>query len=358
MKKKNSLKIVPLEYLREGLVLSDDLFNYNGKVLLIPKGEELTESRLRQLEKFDPRNRYFTTKETSYNQIMGGGLPGNIRQKVIEDESGYTQLRRNLESILLMANKLKSISGAEVELTVNDIFGKLETMNAEVIFQCIDVPRQLDEDLQRHSLNVALLNGLMGEWLELPKEEIRLLVMAGVLHDIGKTRISERILNAPRRLTDDETEEMRLHPVYSYEMLGMEMDERVRQAARYHHEKKDGSGYPDGLSGDAIPLYARITSISDIYDAMVSKRSYKEAKIPFDILEAFREEEFQGLDRKLTGIFVKNMRKQFLEKSVRMSDGTCGVVKYIPPNDLEHPVVVVGQTIKQTDDLWYPVRIV
>lgn len=358
MKKKGSLKIVPLEYLREGLVLSDDLYNYNGKVLLIPKGEELTESRLRQLEKFDPRNRYFTTKETSYNQIMGGGLPGNIRQKVIEDESGYTQLRRNLESILLMANKLNSISGAEVELTVNDIFGKLETMNAEVIFQCIDVPRQLDEDLQRHSLNVALLNGLMGEWLELPKEEIRLLVMAGVLHDIGKTKISERILNAPRRLTDDETEEMRLHPVYSYEMLGMEMDERVRQAARYHHEKQDGSGYPDGLSGDAIPLYARITSISDIYDAMVSKRSYKEAKIPFDILEAFREEEFQGLDRKLTGIFVKNMRRQFLEKSVRMSDGTCGVVKYIPPNDLEHPVVVVGQTIRQTDEHWYPVRIV
>lgn len=358
MSRKDNLKTVPFEYLWEGLVLSDDLYNYNGKVLLIPKGETLTEARLTQLERFDPRNRYFTTKESSYNEIMGSNHTGNIRQKMVEDQSGYTQLRKGLESILLMAHRLKSISDKELELTVNDIFGKLETLNAETIFQCIDVPRELDEDLQRHSLNVALLNGLMGEWLEMPKEEIRLLVMAGVLHDIGKTRISEKILNAPRRLTQEETEKMKFHPLYSYEMLGLEIDERVREAARFHHEKEDGSGYPDGIKGDKIPLFAKITSISDIYDAMVSKRSYKEAKIPFDILEAFREDKFSGLDKKLTGIFVKNMKKQFLEKSVRMSDGTQGVVKYIPPNDLEHPIVMVGQTVKQTDDSWYPVRIV
>lgn len=359
MKGKHNLKTVPIEYLWEGLVLSEDLYNSSGKVLLIPKGEVLTESRLKQLEKYDPRNRYFTIREDSYNEIVRSGkLPGDIRQKMVEDQSGYTELKKSLNGILSMAHRLKTVSNAEVELTVNDILGKLETMHAETIFQCIDVPRKLDEDLQRHSLNVALLNGMMGEWMEMPPDEIRRLVMAGTLHDIGKARIPEEILNAPRKLTEEETEEIRRHPVYGDAMLGPEVNLKVRQAVRFHHEKMDGSGYPDSLKGDKIPLYARVTSISDIYDAMVSRRSYKEAKIPFDILEQFRENKFEGLDRRLTEIFVKNMRKQFIEKRVEMSDGSCGIVKYIPPNDMEHPVIMAEQQIKQTDDEWYCVRIV
>lgn len=356
--KMNNLKEVPFECLWEGMVLSEDLYNHNGKVLLLPKGETLTESRLMQLEKFEPGTRYFTTKESAYNEIMKNDPAGNLRQRAVEDQSGYTELRNSLNGILHMANRMKSISDEDVKLTVNDISYKLEKMNAEVIFQCIDVPRKMDEDLQRHSLNVALLNGYMGEWLELPKEEIKLLIMAGVLHDIGKTRISEKILNAPRKLTEDEIETIRHHPIYSNDMLGAGMDARVRDAVRHHHEKADGSGYPDGLKDGEIPLFARITSISDIYDAMVSKRSYKEAKIPFDILKAFREGSFDGLDRNLSEVFVKNMRKQFVEKWVRMSDGTCGIVKYIPPNDMEHPVIMSGQIIRQSDNQWFPVRIV
>lgn len=353
----NNLKVIPFEYLWAGMQLSDDLYNYNGKVLLIPKGEILTENRINQLEKYDPDNRFFTVKEDA-DQDMWDGNIGNLQQKMVEDQSGYTELKRSLNAILGMAHRLKSISNAAVELTVNDIFGKMQSMNSEVIFQCIDVPRQMDEDLQRHLLNVALLNGLMGEWLELPDEEIRLLVMAGVLHDIGKTRISETILNAPRKLTEEETGEMKIHPVYSYEMLGPEVDRRVKAAVRYHHEKVDGSGYPDRIKGEAIPLYARITSISDIYDAMVSERSYKKAKIPFDILERLRENKFEGLDRRLTEIFIRNMRKQFLEKKVQMSDGRSGIVKYIPPNDMEHPIIQVDKEIRQSDDDWYCVRIV
>lgn len=352
----SNLKTIPFEHLWPGMQLSGDLYNYNGKVLLMPKGEVLTESRMNQLERFDPNNRYFTMKEDERDGW--GDNVNRIQQKIVEDQSGYTELKKSLNIILAMAHRMKSISNAALEMTVNDIFGKMQKMNSKVIFQCIDVPREMDEDLQRHLLNVALLNGLMGEWMELPKDEIRLLVMAGVLHDIGKTRVSEEILNAPRKLTEKEAEAMKIHPVYSYEMLGPEVDKRVKEAVRYHHEKMDGSGYPDRIRGEEIPLYARITSITDIYDAMVSERSYKKAKIPFDILERLRENKFKGLDRRLTEIFIRNMRKQFLEKKVQMSDGRKGVVKYIPPNDMEHPIIQVGEEIRQSDDEWYCVRIV
>lgn len=359
MEKTETLRMVPIEYLWEGLVLSDALYNYNGKVLLVPKGETLTEAKLSRLQKFESGNKYITTYEETYNRIMEGhDVPENVRQKIIEDQSGYTELKKSMDGMLHMAHSLSTITNAEVETTVSDIMGKLDTMNSETIFQCIDVPRAMDEDLQRHSLNVALLNGLVGEWMRMPKEEIRLLVMAGALHDIGKTKIAEEILNAPRKLTEEELELMKQHPVYSYELLGEGMDEKVREAVRGHHEKADGTGYPDGLTEDEIPLFARITAISDIYDAMVSQRVYKQAKIPFDILQQLHEHEFDGLDEELTEVFVKHMKRQFLEKSILMSDGTFGVVKYIPPNDLEHPVIQTNYVMKQTNEDWFCVRIV
>lgn len=82
------------------------------------------------------------------------------------------------------------------------------------------MPRPVDEALQRHSLNVALLNGIMGQWLGLDETDVRNLILTGVLHDIGKTKIPEEILNAPRKLTQEEFEIMKRHPLYSFELLG------------------------------------------------------------------------------------------------------------------------------------------
>lgn len=151
----------------------------------------------------------------------------------------------------------------------------------------------MDENLQRHSLNVAFTNGVIGQWLKLPEPVIKKLVCAGLVHDIGKTKIPEEILNAPRRLTEEEFEIIKAHPVYSYELLWDNVDEDIRLAARHHHERLDGKGYPDQIAGDEISLLARITAISDVYDAMISQRSYKESMIPFDVLEKFKRANFR-----------------------------------------------------------------
>ena len=107
------------------------------------------------------------------------------------------------------------------------------SVDAGEIFQCITVPRPVDEALQRHSLNVALLNGIMGQWLGLDEKDIRSLILTGVLHDIGKTKIPEEILNAPRKLTPEEFEVMKRHPLYSFELLGDDISEDVRYAVRW-----------------------------------------------------------------------------------------------------------------------------
>ncbi len=122
-------------------------------------------------------------------------------------------------------------------------------------------------------------------------EQIELIVNASALHDIGKIAIPDNILLKPGKLTDEEYAEMKKHTIYGCQMLEkfkQEENEFYRYCydiCRYHHERYDGRGYPDGLSGDDIPVWAQIVSIVDVYDALVSKRVYKAS---FSIEETFR----------------------------------------------------------------------
>ena len=210
--------------------------------------------------------------------------------------------------------------------------------------------------LLEHTLNVTKLCDFYTKAYHALNRD--LLLTAAIFHDIGKTKIPEEILNAPRKLTPEEFEVMKRHPLYSFELLGDDISEDVRYAVRWHHEKLDGKGYPDGLKAESISYFARITTISDIYDAMLSARSYKKEKIPFDVLQWFVTEGSKGIDQNLLNIFIKNMVKVYRQQQVIMSDGREGCVEYIPLNDMDHPVVSVGEEVRQVDEDWYCVHMV
>lgn len=353
-KSREKLRRVPIRYLWSGMVLSDDLYNEYGRVLLIRAGEKITESTIRRLENLGTKDNCVVTYETSYREIMSqDNMPPEIQQRVVEDRFGYTELKKDVQNFLEIIEHVAEVEHDMAESVTEKVAQKIQVMDFCDFFQCIHVPRKLDEELQRHSLNIAFLNGIMGYWLKLPYEKIQRLVMAGLLHDIGKTKIPEQILFAPRKLTEEEFEVIKHHPIFSYELLDNQYVDVVKDAVLHHHERMDGTGYPDGLSGEKVSVFARITAICDVYDAMVSKRSYKEARIPFDILEKFTENTYVGLDQTLTAIFVKNMVKHFIKKQVVMSDGSVGTVAYIPPNDISHPVIAVGDVVKQADEHWY-----
>lgn len=349
---------VPIAYLWEGLVLEDDVYDPDGKVLLIPKGEKITARKLEQLSHFGTKDNCIATYRDSYQVILEGKeAPEEVRQKMIERETGYTGLKKDVKRVLKISQSAEQLERSEVEKVTLDVVEKLQNIELFEIVKCIHVPRPIDEKLERHLLNVGFLNGMIGEWLQLSDEEVKKLVLVGVLHDIGKTKIPEEILNVPRKFTDEEYEVVKMHPLYSSQLLSDQFDESIKTAILHHHERGDGSGYPDGLKGENIPLFSRITAISDVYDAMVSKRCYKEAVIPFEILERIENAEFEGFDPILVAIFVKNMISYYKHKQVKMSDGTQGEVIYIPPNDINHPVIRVEELVKQVDEAWYPVQI-
>ena len=133
-----------------------------------------------------------------------------------------------------------------------------------------------DKYTRGHSMRVAKYSGMLAERMGLPAEELEEITHMAMLHDIGKIGVPDAIINKPSRLTEDEYGIVKRHPVVGYEILS-EMPEMgdIGIGARWHHERYDGKGYPDGLKGEEIPLPARIIGVADAYDAMTSNRSYR-----------------------------------------------------------------------------------
>lgn len=138
----------------------------------------------------------------------------------------------------------------------------------------------------------------LGVHLDLSDEELAALHRGGYLHDIGKVGISDSLLLKPGRLTPDEYSRIKEHPVIGDRLCGeLRSLRQVRPIVRHHHERLDGSGYPDGLKGDDIPLLAQIMAIVDVYDAITTERPYKPALTPERAYEELRAESRRGWHR-------------------------------------------------------------
>lgn len=161
---------------------------------------------------------------------------------------------------------------------------------------------------EAHSHRVSDLCEKMGMVLGLSYDNVKELKIMGLLHDIGKIAIDERILNKSGKLNEDEWDEIKKHPEIGYRILSSvsEMSEMARYVLS-HHEKIDGTGYPRGLTGHEIPLQSRIISIVDTYDAITSQRSYREAMTEeYAVKELIRCSGTQ-FDKKLVDIFLKKV---------------------------------------------------
>ncbi len=157
-----------------------------------------------------------------------------------------------------------------------------------------------------HSLNVAIYSMSLGSFLNLDSKSLAELGEAALLHDLGKSKICPTIINKNGKLDDKEWKKMMAHPSLGYTIgrkLGI-TNQKILQGIRHHHEKMDGSGYPHGLMGSQIPLYAKIIGLCDIFDALTSKRSYKEAMSTFEALKLIKYQMNNHVDLSLLNSMV------------------------------------------------------
>ena len=156
-----------------------------------------------------------------------------------------------------------------------------------------------------HSERVAELSVRVAERMGLPEDELRVLRFAGTLHDVGKIGVPGSVLTKPGRLTAEEFEQIRQHPVIGEKMIReAEFLTEARDIVRQHHERPDGTGYPDGLKGDEICLGARIMALADAYDAMTTDRTYRKAMAPEEAIEEMKRVSGSQFDPDYLEVFL------------------------------------------------------
>ncbi len=171
-----------------------------------------------------------------------------------------------------------SVQGVVEGLLFRDTIVQVQRGYTEVIVALVEAMEAKDPYTRGHTQRVAELAVRIGQELRLGPERLRILNRAALLHDIGKIGVPDSILNKPAKLTEEEYAVVKEHPVRGYAMIKhVKSLQQELGGVRHHHERLDGSGYPDGLKGDAIPLGARIIAVADVYDALTSPRPYRDA---------------------------------------------------------------------------------
>jgi len=167
-----------------------------------------------------------------------------------------------------------------VLLFISSNTGEYETANNfnEILNEQLESIQVKDHYTFEHCRRVKRLVIEIGNFLNLKDSDLKTLTLAAFCHDVGKINISDEILNKPDKLTSDEYSTMKKHVIYSYDIVNDSIDKDVAELLIMHHERLDGSGYPNGLKGEQIPILGRILAVADSFDAMTTDRVYKKGK--------------------------------------------------------------------------------
>jgi len=334
------------------MVIEEDVYDSTATTLLIKHGATLTADMIEKTRNINKGRDTIYVSGNTYRTLIEKNPPPkpDIRQE-LEEETGYTSIKDVTNDILEDIARNQVLQTETIHSVSEELSNHLEVSTPATVLSLINALAPVDEYFQRHCINVSLLNGLFGRWLKLPKAEVDRLVLIGLSHDCGKALIPAQVLNAPRRLTVVEFEVIKMHSVFSFELLA-KFPEPIRHAVRYHHEKTGGAGYPDQLHGKKIPLEERINAVSDIYDAKGTRRAYKGPNSPFSTMAMLQRLKSNELDPILVDLFIHQMPYELLNKLVMMSDGAIGVLRSFDPSDIEYPYVEVGGRVMKSNENW------
>ena len=309
----DSYMIVDKRVLNLGSIIKFNLYSYNdknGMKIFSPKNTTIDKEYIKKLEALkeifankSDKNKYDAFLENNIQDILQiDALSIDEKTDIIYESS--TELT---QSLYTNPNALKNAKRSEkvVAPVLESILYHDNTVSSYMKII------EYDYYTHTHSLNVSIYTLCLGAWLKLDEDKLKVLGRAALLHDLGKSHIDPNIVNKPAKLTDKEFQAMKEHPVFGYESakrIGIE-DEVLLDAIRHHHEKLDGEGYPDGLQGDEISFFARIIGVCDVFDALTTKRAYKEGMTSFDALILMKQEMSTHLDMRIVDAFIKMLHK-------------------------------------------------
>lgn len=269
-------------------------------------------------------------------EVLLSEVLNEIKEAFVRKRSKYTdnylvsyyQTKSGIENVVYMQSYrimdvfdkyLLDIYFANVSVALDNILlnEEIENTQREIICTIGEIVETRSLETGNHVKRVAEYSRLLARLYGLSEEEANMISLAAPMHDIGKVGISDRILNKPGKLTEEEFEIVKKHSQMGHDILKHSKRKIIETAtiiANEHHEKYDGTGYPKGLSGEDIHIYGRITAITDVFDALGNDRVYKKAWPLTDILAYFRNQRGKHFDPFLVDLFLDNLEEFLLIK--------------------------------------------
>lgn len=316
-----------------GQILADDVLT-NGGVILVGKGTRITHEHLERFQKFgislqDLRVECntFEEYETEKMRLSVDQLRSLETAKAhIED---FVEFVRNREEI-------------PVDMLERQIVPQIHELSDDTNFYTLlSTLKHQGYYIYKHCLGVSILARHMSSWLNMNEKDSDLLVASALLYDIGMVMLPKELIEKPALYTHEEMKIIQKHPLIGYDLLrkSPKIDPRVAKVALQHHERMDGSGYPNNLRKDEISIESRIIGMLDVYLAMTSRRSYRSAHPINIVLQMMQLEIAELFDSTYSVPFLHNMMKSQIGKEVVLSNGQKGKIVFVPQTQPMKPLV-------------------
>jgi putative nucleotidyltransferase with HDIG domain len=309
-----TIKRIPLSKLEVGMYVSDQTIGLeNGPFK--QKGFVRKEETLAKMLKLGIPEVYIDTergKDSVFSLPLTSARTDLESAVSVEEERPRAEALYN-EALSVVDNLMQDVKlGAVVNVdAVEELAGGIvdSLSNNHNALLCLSQIREKDEYLLTHSVNVGMMLGIFARSLGYDGETLHQLVTGGILHDIGKIRVPDEVLNKPGKLDDEEWKEMQRHVIYGQQALRRSGVDNpiVLSVSAQHHERLDGTGYPARLSEERINSFGRMAAIVDVYDAITADRVYHEGMQPNEALKRMMQWTGDHLDKSLLYDFIRCM---------------------------------------------------
>lgn len=311
------MRYISIENITDDMVLAQNIKDEFGRVL-ITKGAKLSKQKKKKLENFDIAGVYIDDEWSA-----------DIFIEPVVDE---TLAKKSIKALKEM--NLDAVSNCAAE-----IVDKL--MGADDYIHDMETIKAYDENTFEHCINVAITAVTMGIGLGYNYYRLKNLAVGSLMHDIGKQLVPVDIITKKGRLTDAEMQVVKEHPTYGYNILSKEINaySSTREIVHQHHENWDGSGYPRGLKGEEIYELAMVTHVCDVFDALISKRSYKEAFTYHTAIEILKEGTDTMFQPEFVEAFFKYVPVYHKGSEVQLTNGDTALVYKNNRGDMLEPII-------------------
>ena len=326
------MRRILLDYLKEGMIVGRTIHNKKGEELL-KEGVALDKDYIELL-----------AKSNIAHVIVDDGIPFQVPEATdVISKQTRTLAVRQIKKVLLEAKESGRLLVEPQALygTVGEFIRQL-LASRDVIYNLIDM-RLMDDYLFAHSVNVCVLSVMTGITMGYDSSDLELLGIGALLHDLGKVKLPDGILNKATPLDDDEWETVKMHTVFGYEIITKAgtMDDAVAVIALQHHENFDGSGYPLGIPDEQISEFSQIVAMADKFDAITAERSYRKAYPPIEAYELCEASLNYYVKESVARAFIYNVAAYPANTVVELNNGMIGVTTKTYKGNSLFPLVKV-----------------